>query len=297
MKVDINDFDVIRYLDSRNIHHKETGDNVSRNWTSMNCIFCIDHSNHLGINLKSKVYSCYLCGEKGNIFKFIQEVDGVNWQTAKDIVKEFNGGTYVPKEKHFQSKLKLPNVLKEFPQTYKNFLISRRYDPDTVIQKYNLMASSLVGNYNHRIIIPVKMNDRMLSFVGRDITGKAHIPYKNSDETECIKDPKRCLYNMDNVIQSKAVIVEGIFDAWRIGDGAVATFGTEYTHEQLLYLKNFSQVFVLYDADTKFKKEKDKLAYDLSAIVKEVKVIELDEGDPDNLSEQDIKHLRREIGL
>jgi DNA primase len=295
MRVDIKDFDVIKYLDSRGISYKTHGDNVSRGWLGTQCIFCIDHSNHLGINLKSKVYSCLKCGEKGNGFKLIQEIDGCNFNQALQIVNEFNGGIYTPKEKHYQTKLQLPkNILPEFLKSHRDFLISRNYDPDYVINKYNLMATGLIGDFNHRIIIPITMNQRILSFVGRDITGKANIPYKNSPDTMCIKDPKRCLYNMDSV-NDVAVVVEGIFDAWRIGDGAVATFGTQYTHEQLLYLKNLKRVFVLYDADAASKAE--KLCADLSAIVKEVSVIVLDSGDPDNMSEQDVKHLRKEIEI
>jgi DNA primase len=295
IKNDLEDFDIIKYLDSRNISYKTSGDNVSRGWIGLQCCFCIDHKNHLGINLQSKVYSCLKCAEKGNAFKLIQEIDGCDFKQALKIVKEFNGGTYVPKEHHYQTKLKLPkSVLSEFPKQHKDFLISRKYDPDYVINKYSLMATGFIGDFNHRIIIPVTLNKRMLSFVGRDITGKAHLPYQNSPDHMCIKDPKRCLYNMDSV-NDTAIIVEGIFDAWRIGDGAVATFGTKYTHEQLLYLKNLKRVFVFYDADATLLS--DKLCSDLSSIVKEVKLIELDEGDPDDLSEQDVRHLRKEIGL
>lgn len=296
-KVNIDSFDVIRYLESRNIPHKDSGDNVSRGWTSINCLFCIDHANHLGINLKSKAYNCYKCGETGSVFKLIQEIDGCSFKETLKIIKEFNsGGNYIPKEKQYQSKIKFPdNILKEFPKTYKDFLISRRYDPDIVIKKYNLMATGFIGDFNHRIIIPVTMNGRILSYVGRDITGKANIPYKNSPDYKSIKDPKYCLYNIDSVIQNKAIIVEGIFDSWRIGEGAVATFGTQYTHEQLLYLKNLKQVFVLYDADAKSKAE--RLAYDISTIVNEVKLILLSEGDPDDLTENDVRALRKEIGI
>jgi DNA primase len=292
----LRDFDIVKYLDSRNIWHKDHGDNVSNGWTSINCLFCIDHSNHLGINLTSKVYTCYKCAEEGNCFKLIQEIDGVTFRNAIGIAKEFGNGVFIPRERHFQTKLKLPdNILKELTPRHKEFLINRRYDPDYVIPKYKLLATGPVGNFKHRIIIPVHMNERMLSFIGRDVTGQATIPYKNSPESLCIKDPKNSLYNMDSVLQSKAVVVEGIFDAWRIGDGAVATFGTKYTHEQLRLFKNLKRVFVLYDADAKTLSH--KLAADLSSIVKEVKVLELDEGDPDNLTDDDVRSLRREIGL
>lgn len=298
MKINLEDFDIIKYLDSRNIPHIDSGDNVSTGWTSVNCFYCIDHANHLGINLRSKVFNCYKCAETGNAFKLIQEIDGIDFYKALAIVKEFSGlvSSYVPKEKHYQTKLKWPvGTLKTFPQTHLDYLTSRKYLPDTVIEKYNLLATGPIGNFNHRILIPVTMNGRILSFVGRDITNKSSLPYKNSPDTMCIKDPKRCLYNIDSVLQSKALVVEGIFDAWRIGDGAVATFGTKYTHEQLSILKNLKRVFVLYDADA--ISIAHKLAHDLSSIVHDVKVLELSEGDPDNLTANDVLALRKEIGF
>jgi DNA primase len=292
----LRDFDVVKYLDSRNIWHKDHGDNVSKGWTSLNCLFCIDHANHLGINHTTKVYVCYKCATTGNCFSLIQEIDGVSFPKAIQIMKEFGGNVYTPPEKHYQTKLKLPtHILKEFPKSYKDFLIGRRYDPDYVIPKYGLLATGPMSDYRYRIIVPVFMNERVLSFVGRDVTGKSRLPYRNSGENFSIKDPKQCLYNIDSVIQDKAVIVEGIFDAWRIGDGAIATFGTKYTHEQIRLLKNLKRVFVLYDADATHIAY--KLAHDLSSIVKEVSVIELSEGDPDNLKEDDVRSLRKEIGL
>jgi DNA primase len=91
------------------------------------------------------------------------------------------------------------------------------------------------------------------------------------------------------------VIVEGIFDAWRIGSGAVATFGTRYTHEQLLLLRGMKRAFILYDADA--IPIAHKLAHDLSSIVTQIEVLELSEGDPDNLKEDDVRALRKDLNL
>jgi len=47
------------------------------------------------------------------------------------------------------------------------------------------------------------------------------------------------------------IIVEGITDVWRLGDGAVATFTKNFTREQILLLKkkNIKEAFVFYDSD------------------------------------------------
>jgi hypothetical protein len=43
---------------------------------------------------------------------------------------------------------------------------------------------------------------------------------------------KETLYNLDNAKDGTAIVVEGPIDVWRIGDGAVATFGVIYTQKQ-----------------------------------------------------------------
>jgi DNA primase len=295
-KIETSDFDIIAYLQSRNIRYWTSGKNVSRGWVGINCLFCVDRSNHLGINLSSKAFSCHSCGEKGNVFKLIQEIEGVNFPEAVKILNEFSGGEYVRKEKHFQSKVVFPEgTTKNFAPTHIDFLIKRGYNPEEVIEKYDLYATGPIGAYKHRIIIPIYMNQRLVSFVGRDVTEKQEIPYKNSSENTSIKDPKHCLYNVDSVLQNKAIIVEGILDAWRIGDGAVATFGKQYTHEQIRLLKGLKKVFVLYDADAGSLAE--KLAYDVSCVVSDVVVLTLDEGDPDNMTLDDVRHLRKIVGF
>jgi DNA primase len=290
------DFDVLSYLQNRGIAYSHSGDNVSSGWVGINCLFCIDHSDHLGINLRSKAFSCFKCGETGNAIKLIQTIDGVSVREAFETMGVFGNGLYVPREKHYQEKAKLPvGSTKSFFRTHLDYLKNRNFDPDRVIKAYDLYATGPVGEYKHRIIIPVIMNGRMQSFVGRDITNQSEIPYKNSSENNSVRDPKKCLYNIDSVLKDTIVVVEGIFDAWRIGDGAVATFGIKYTHEQIRLMRGMKRAFVLFDSDA--IPMAHRLAHDLSSVVPKVEVLELAEGDPDNLSTEDVKALRKDIGL
>jgi DNA primase len=211
-------------------------------------------------------------------------------------MKEYSDDAFVVREKHYQSKVLFPTgTSKVFPQSHINFLTNRRYDYEKVISDYDLYCTGPVGDYKHRIIIPVFLKNRLVSFVGRDVTGLSDVKYKNSSEDYSIKDVKQCLYNMDSIVRDRAIIVEGILDAWRIGDGAIATFGTKYTREQLRLLKGLKQAFIFYDSDA--VSIAHKLAYDLSSIVPQIEVLELSEGDPDNLSDDDVKALRKDLNL
>lgn len=298
-KIRWEDFDIQSYLTSKNIPYSTSGDNVSSGWIGISCLFCLDHSNHLGINLNTKVFSCFKCGETGNAVKLLQAIEqetnlGKIFRIAESFSKEgFTDTEEISAE--YQEKAHLPiEATKKFSDMHLNFLKSRRYTEE-VIDKYDLYATGPIGFYKHRIIIPVYMRRTLMGFVGRDVSGISLIPYKNSSSTHSVKNIKHCLYNIDNVPRKTVVIVEGILDAWRIGDGAVATFGTKYTHDQLLFLKGMDKVFVLFDADAVSLAY--KLAHDIATIITSVEVLELSDGDPDNLSEKEVKELRKVLKL
>jgi hypothetical protein len=109
-----------------------------------------------------------------------------------------------------------------------------------------------------------------------------------------VLSPKDCLYNIDTVGDT-ALVVEGASDVWRLGDGAVGTFGHKFTKTQVYLLRNCRRVFVLFDTEVEAQEDARRLAYDLSGIVPDVHVFELDKGDPGDLSEDDVKALRSEI--
>ena len=82
----------------------------------------------------------------------------------------------------------------------------------------------------------------------------------------------------------------GLIDVWRIGDGAVAVFGTQCTREQIKKLSKFEHVYVMFDSDG--IDEAKKLANRLIGLVKRVELIEIAEGDPAELSEEEINKIK-----
>ena len=48
--------------------------------------------------------------------------------------------------------------------------------------------------------------------------------------------PTQCLYNIDNVKKGRVVIVEGVTDVWRIGNGAIALGTNKINDFQILQL-------------------------------------------------------------
>ena len=179
----------------------------------------------------------------------------------------------------------------QFPKIHLNYLKSRDFDPEILIPKYRLKACYNVGKYKFRIIAPVIMDSKIVSFVGMDVTRQAKIPYKNASDSESIIPIKSCLYNLDNANET-VILVEGITDVWRIGDGSIGTLGKKVTKEQinLLVKRDVEQVYLLPDSDAiELWKQ---LAIEISPLFDHVELLELNSGDPENLRGDDLKEIQ-----
>ena len=294
----LESFDIIGYLESRNLDIVYSGKNVSSSgeWATTNCPFCLDQSNHLGVNLFSKAFVCFRCGEKGNALKLVEKIESCSKSASWKIVREFQSIDSIYEEKEIirSSRVEFPEgVNKDFTEDHKEYLRGRNFDPDFLIKKYSLYAGQRYGFFKYRIVVPVILDNQIVTLVGRDYTGLADVPYKNLPAEQSKLTTKEALYNIDSV-KDKAIVVEGVFDVWRIGDGAVAVFGVKTTDKQVLLLKGI-KVFVMFDADA--KKEGHKLAQSLYGIASHVEEIELEKGDPCDLSIEEVLSLRKEIGI
>jgi DNA primase len=300
--INLDYFDVEAYLESRGIAYSTTGNNVSSGWVGIQCPFCDDQSNHLGINLNSKALSCFKCPVKGTIVKLIMKIENISFPQAVEVVEEFTDIRGSIDKRTLHSEAVSQSVrsidLSEFGivdlmKAQEKYLIKRRFDPELIKKKYKVMSGGIVHKYKHRIIIPFyNKYGKILTFQSRDTTGKAQVAYMSLAPKDSVRNIKSLLYNIDTV-EDTAIIVEGIFDCWRIGDGAVPILGIRYKHAQLKRLSNLQRCFILFDQGAEERAE--ELGNALSAFVPSVEMLFLPEGDPADLSEDDAKNIRKEI--
>ena len=294
-------FDIQAYLEDRNILFHTEGKNVTEGWTNITCLWCDDLSNHLGVS-PNNLYHCWICGKKGSVLDIIRKIENCSYSKAESIVKEYS--TLSPLT--FEEKIKehigprrgsiLPKEAGELTTLHRDYLQQRNYNPDFLIEKYRLTACDFFGKYKYRIIVPVLMAGKVVNFTARDTTGRAKEPYLNCPNKEALIPMKDCLYNLDSV-QDTALIVEGVTDVWTMGDGTVATMGTEFTQNQILLLhqKGIKKAAVMFDGAPVAIAIAHKLANTLSAIIPVVDVLELDSGDPGELSEEDVMDIRKRV--
>ena len=124
-----------------------------------------------------------------------------------------------------------------------HYLKTRRFDPEYVIEKYDLYFGNTVGNYRHCIIIPVFSDGQAVCFIAADCTRK-RFKYKNSPKSINVLSHSEVFYNLSN--QNPIIIVEGIFDSWRI-DG-IALMTKKISAMQLKRIIN-RDVFIFLDPD------------------------------------------------
>jgi hypothetical protein len=255
------------------------------------------------IHLEYNWMRCWKCGRK-NIRDVIKLLTGQNW---RDIYKKYKsafdpGDLRLEKLRKFESvsdpeekTLILPGS-PQLSDRHKRYLEKRGFDPNHMIRKYSLCGTNHMGEYNYRIIIPIFFKGQIVSFQGRDITGKSELRYKACKKEDEIIHHKHILYGYDQVKNEKHIIVtEGAIDKWKMGDNAVALFGIGYRKEQVLLLTEFEKVTILFDYEERAREAALRLAETLSGLGVDTDVCILKDGDPGELPLSEARELAAEI--
>jgi len=243
------------------------GKNVSIDSINVQCPFCGDHSNHMGIFQDTMIFHCWRCSQKGpfayllselthfsedECCRIIEEFDTTFRESTVDQIEDiFNKENEVRKHVGI-SKVDLPEYFEkitsdiDFPLLDK-YLNRRKISLDTIIEyKCGICR---VGQYMNRMIIPVLLRYEVVAYQAADLTGKAKVKYRTGPPDVLIND---YLYNYDNIkLNGRMIITEGILDCWRIGEEAIATFGTHITEKQkqLILDKKLKELIICWDGE------------------------------------------------
>lgn len=263
----IRRWDVVRWLrrQAKDVHLTETGQ------ARISCTHCSDRKYRLYINRKTHAWMCFNCPGKGRsaitYVKWVLKTEDDD-QAMKAIIQSSDGlhlrdwsdeDEYeAPRERPQRGvqetplpigfrELKLPAT--ERSQEYWDYLINRSITP-TMVQRYK-MGFCRNGKYKGRIIIPISVFGVRRGFVGRTI-------YEVETKKKYLNDAGvhtgQLLFNLDQVVANgsdKVVLVEGVFDALRIPEVGVCTFGKKISNHQisLLTQAGFRKWVFCYDGD------------------------------------------------
>lgn len=289
---------IINILEKLSVESVQKGKNVSKGWTGVDCPFCFDAGFHGGFNNDNpRWYYCWKCGSH-RAEEALSLLAGVSIFEAKAFLKDVEKGAITSDKKVKNKPFCLPLLCQRINQKHQKYLTSRNYDADFLEEKYSLQGTGEIGVYRNRIIAPIFLNKKIVSYQGRDITGKAKERYMACKTEREIVHHKHTLYNIDNCEEDFIFIFEGITSVWRWGDNTAATFGIMWKQQQAKMLLRFKKVFIFFDSDINARIQSQKLASFLSSFgIATIEINTENEKDPADLSEKEIKDIKKTLKI
>jgi len=256
----ISRWDVVRFLRRHGLEVRltETGEAHTQ------CPRCHDSKYRLYINRRTKNWICFNCSVKGrsavSYVKWVLDCDDA--MAVRAIVESSDRSIRDDEDEDIDElprpteeevalplgyrALKLPADAKSQP--YWEYVINRNITP-SMVRQYAI-GYCRRGVCRGRIIVPITVFGIRRGWVGRTISDDVKRKYLNPPNVHM----SRLLFNIDNVMQhgaEKIILVEGIFDALRLPDRAVCTFGKKISVQQIELLgeAGFRKLIFCYDGD------------------------------------------------
>lgn len=298
--------DLIELFEENGVQVWRRGKNVSYGWIGIQCVFCDDQSNHLGINLRNYDCRCWKCG-KHKFSDVLRETLDISKSEAIQLAKEIDPSEISEGDDdrvQYDSSMSIklpPESVRRFPNQHYRYLKERGFPVLKTIREYRLRAVEHIGPYKFRIIIPIIYQGKIVSFTSRDITNQAQAKYKAAPAS-LYPNPKHFIYNADSVSEGaqSAVLVEGPTDVWRLGKGSISLMGVKAHGKQLVHLarKQIKTLHVLFDNDATGYRASVHLAKALRSFVREVNIVSLTEAaDPGVLTREQGEIVMRRLGV
>lgn len=291
-------FNAVKFLEDYNIPHFTEGKNCAPGWINIQCPFHLD-TNHGGFNIRTGLYNCWKCG-KSSIENVIQELLDINYYEAKNIKEEYEDSmiykNQLNKEKLIPKNIELPGG--SLQKMHIKYLRKRNFNPEYLVKKYGIKGTNFTGKFKYRIIIPIYYKYRLVSYQGRDVTDKQRLRYKALSKEESGFDLGTILYGIDDCKKDYIGIVEGAFDRFRMGDDFVSCLTSNLTDKQIKLLSGFKKVYFLFDPEKEAYMKAKKVSRQLCSLGVKSYIVSLDDNrDPADLTDEEAKDIRKEIGI
>ena len=268
----------------------------------LKCPLCEDTQARLYVNKKTGAFICFRCDKSGSPYTLLREVLGLDhFETLRLLAKVDRQPEHPVAHYHREAKADVPvKAGIDLPAEY-----HRLTHPDDIgqgvfwrylksrgltekdVNEYEI-GFCLRGPYAFRVIIPVKSNGILWTFVARAVTPLQPKKVLHPPGAQ----PSRALFGIDHLSRKGfVIIVEGVFDAIRLQHTAVATLGTNFSghQRQLLHNHGIRHVFLLWDGDVAGRHGAALVAGRLVSSGFEVGVALLPEGkDPADASDAEI---------
>lgn len=284
-------------------------------WVKVSCPWCGNESSKGGeklygaVNAVSEGFTCFRCGGK-HLFAYLRKVlpNGLEPETEVWNWRHGDLSNLSGKASH-SAKLNLPTS-SELSQHHKNYLISRKFDPEYLVNQYGISGTGIGTHFrasngksidvSWRILIPVlDAGKRAISWQARAISKNAELRYIGCPDCDSIQSYKDSLYGIHLTRNDVLGIVEGVFDQWRMGPGWVSTMGIGVSQQQIKAMAQWKRVVVCFDSEPQAQKIAHEIGANLASIGVRCDIVDLElcERDAGDLSESEARDINKELGF
>lgn len=268
-------------------HHHQT-----HGWLQFDCPFCgkDSHKYHMGYNAADGYINCWRCGGH-SILSALSELLNIPIGRVKKLLKDLDHPYVSKKQDDFRKKLNIPFPIGPLKRVHEHYLKKRGYDLKELQQLWQIKGIGLAGKWSWRIFIPIINKGKTVSWTTRSLRDKGQ-RYVSADKRQELLPHKQLIYGED-YIRDVVIITEGPFDVWKIGPGAVCTFGTAFSHRQVMQLCNVPHRYICFDNEKNAQKQAQKLTNALGPFPGETTNILLNAHDPGSAKDTEIRKLRK----
>lgn len=286
-------------LDQHSVPYRRHGESphVTEGWIGIECPYCGKGTGKfgLGYNLAKRYCTCWKCGPH-KTSEVLAELTGLpQWECWKLL-----GGLdfEVVREHKVGGKLVVP--FETFPietcVAHCDYLKRRGFKPKELAKLWRIQATRMTNTRSHsyawRIYIPIFHRGEQVSWTTRTISSRRNVKYKAAEKGWEKMNHHDLLYGEDYAGQS-VIVCEGPIDVWKIGPGAVATFGTSFSKQQVAKIAAYPVRAVCFDSEPEAQRRAKTLCDELAAFPGKTYKVRLDSGkDPGDADQEEILKIR-----
>jgi hypothetical protein len=298
---------IFQLLNDYSISYAQEGNRHYRSgWINIRCPFCTSDGSssfHLGIPDNGFVVSCWKCGTHP-LDETLSKLLGLSIQETKKLIREYEGTpTHKTEENVRKIRIKAhrhPSGVVDLLPAHRKYLIARKFDPDQIVQEWNVQGTGPISmldgiDYSRRIFIPILWENKEVTFQTRDITGRHPMKYLACPEDRELIKHKHIIYKHPSLKTDACICCEGVTDVWRFGVNAIATFGIEYTRQQVRLISQlFRWVAVCFDDEPQAIRQANELIAELR--FRKVDAFRVDiKDDPGSMDQSEADYLVKQI--